>query len=56
MGEHYLKNVIQAEAFCRVCGKMTPHDVWSGRLGSCQNEHVHPAPKSKEPDEPRLFD
>jgi hypothetical protein len=36
MSEHYSKLTVSAECYCRKCNKMTQHNVFDGRRGSCQ--------------------
>jgi len=40
MPHHYPKSTVQADYFCRKCGKNTPHYVYDGRLGRCMNDHA----------------
>jgi hypothetical protein len=49
MPQHYTKNTVQVTAYCSVCGRMTPHRVFDGRLSGCMNDH-HPAKPAPEKD------
>ena len=41
MSQHYTKNTIQAESWCKTCGRATPHHVSDGKPSTAS-----PAPSS----------
>lgn len=45
MKKHFTKATVEASAFCKICGKMTQHQVLGGRLAGCTKMHEHPAPE-----------
>jgi len=62
MAEHYPKATVQAQAYCSPCGKMTPHSVYDGRLGSCldcikkrEDEAAARKPKKAKPEQMEMF-
>jgi hypothetical protein len=41
MPEHYPKSVVEAQCWCDVCWRLTPHRIDDGRRGPCLIDH-HP--------------
>ena len=46
MKEHFTKATVQAESWCKVCKRLTPHRIDGGRKGPClkcreQRERQH---------------
>ena len=58
MPHHFTKATIQAEIFCRKCGKMTPWRIADGRRNYCLTCYSKPVEHKelKSEKQPGLFD
>ena len=44
MGQHYTKNTVETQYFCRKCYALTSHRVLGGKLAGCIPCSLRPTP------------
>lgn len=59
MPHHYTKNTVEAQIWCRTCGKMTQWRVLGGRQSHClacyEKKQAEPTKKEQRPEQANLF-